>query len=80
MEFKLVPRVVDELTSSLHKTIDQIRRYERQIMNLVVTQSHMPRKTFLDSFPKNETNLTGSPMPRRPGASTPSSWRWSPTT
>jgi RNA polymerase primary sigma factor len=57
MEFKLVPRVVDELTSSLHKTIDQIRRYERQIMDLVVTQSHMPRKTFLDSFPKNETNL-----------------------
>jgi RNA polymerase primary sigma factor len=57
MEFKLVPRVVDELTSSLHKTIDQIRRHERQIMDLVVTQSHMPRKTFLDSFPKNETNL-----------------------
>jgi len=57
MEFKLVPRVVDELTSSLHRTIDQIRRHERQIMNLVVVQSHMPRKIFIDSFPKNETNL-----------------------
>ena len=57
MEFKLVPRVVDELTSSLHTTIEQIRRHERQIMNLVVVESHMPRKTFLDSFPKNETNL-----------------------
>ncbi|TVP78474.1 sigma-70 family RNA polymerase sigma factor, partial [Thioalkalivibrio sp.] len=57
MEFKLVPRVVDELTSNLHRTIDQIRRHERQIMNLVVVQSHMPRKIFIDSFPKNETNL-----------------------
>nr|WP_296747464.1 RNA polymerase sigma factor RpoD [Thioalkalivibrio sp.] len=57
MEFKLVPRVVDELTSNLHRTIDQIRRHERTIMNLVVVQSHMPRKIFIDSFPKNETNL-----------------------
>ncbi len=57
MEFKLVPRVVEELTSNLHRTIDRIRRHERQIMKLVVVDSHMPRKTFLDSFPKNETNL-----------------------
>jgi RNA polymerase primary sigma factor len=57
MEFKLVPRVVDKLTSSLHNTIDQIRRHERQIMNLVVVQWHMPRQTYLDSFPKNVTNL-----------------------
>ncbi|AHE99374.1 RNA polymerase sigma factor RpoD [Thioalkalivibrio paradoxus] len=57
MEFKLVPRVVDELTSNLHATIGKIRRYERQIMQLVVAQARMPRKVFLDSFPKNETNL-----------------------
>lgn len=57
MEFKLVPRVVDELTSSLHQTIDQIRRHERHIMNLVVQQAQLPRKYFLESFPKNETNL-----------------------
>jgi RNA polymerase primary sigma factor len=57
MEFKLVPRVVDELTASLHGTIEQIRRHERQIMALVVGQAQMPRKQFLDSFPKNETNL-----------------------
>ncbi len=57
MEFKLVPKVVEELTSRLHGTIDQIRRHERQIMDLVVVQSHMPRKIFLDTFPQNETNL-----------------------
>jgi RNA polymerase primary sigma factor len=57
MEFKLVPKVVEELTTRLHATIDQIRRHERQIMDLVVVQSHMPRKIFLDTFPQNETNL-----------------------
>jgi len=57
MEFKLVPRVVDQLTSELHETIDHIRKHERRIMDLVVNQAQMPRKTFLDSFPKNETNL-----------------------
>ncbi len=57
MELKLVPRVVDDLTASLHATIGDIRRFERQIANLVLGQAHMPRKIFLDSFPKNETNL-----------------------
>ena len=57
MEFKLVPRVVEDLTANLHRTIEQIRRHERQIMALVVGQAQMPRKQFLDSFPKNETNL-----------------------
>ncbi|MGM0552996.1 MAG: RNA polymerase sigma factor RpoD [Pseudomonadota bacterium] len=57
MEFKLIPRMVDQLTASLHQTIDQIRRHERRIMELAVNQSQMPRKAFIDSFPKNETNL-----------------------
>ncbi|WP_018935858.1 RNA polymerase sigma factor RpoD [Thioalkalivibrio sp. ALJ24] len=57
MEFKLVPRVVDQLTQQLHATIDQIRRHERRIMDLAVNHAHMPRKTFIDGFPRNETNL-----------------------
>ncbi|TQE92549.1 MAG: RNA polymerase sigma factor RpoD, partial [Spiribacter salinus] len=57
MEFKLVPHMVDRLTASLHQTIGQIRRHERRIMELAVNQAQMPRKAFIDSFPKNETNL-----------------------
>ncbi|PYG04232.1 RNA polymerase RpoD-like sigma 70 subunit [Thioalkalivibrio sp. ALE21] len=57
MEFKLVPRVVDQLTQELHTTIDRIRKHERRIMDMAVNQAHMPRKTFIDGFPRNETNL-----------------------
>jgi len=57
MEFKLVPRMVDQLTTQLHDSIDRIRRYERRIMDLAIDQAQMPRKTFIDSFPQNETNL-----------------------
>nr|WP_255349484.1 RNA polymerase sigma factor RpoD [Thioalkalivibrio sp. ALD1] len=57
MEFKLVPRMVDQLTTKLHGTIDRIRSHERRIMELAVNQAQMPRKAFIDSFPKNETNL-----------------------
>ncbi|WP_255349501.1 RNA polymerase sigma factor RpoD [Thioalkalivibrio sp. ALM2T] len=57
MEFKLIPRMVDQLTTQLHGSIDQVRRHERRIMALAVEQAQMPRKAFIDSFPKNETNL-----------------------
>jgi RNA polymerase primary sigma factor len=57
LEIKLTPRVVDELTSQLRNTVDRIRAHERLIMDLCVRGAHMPRKTFIDSFPENETNL-----------------------
>ena len=56
MEFKLVPRQVDRLTVDLRRTVDRIRSLERQVMEICVTQARMPRKDFIDSFPRNETN------------------------
>jgi RNA polymerase primary sigma factor len=57
VRLKLVPRLVDQLTQQLHATIDRIRGLERHIMNLCVSEAHMPRKEFIDSFPRNATNL-----------------------
>ncbi|MFN4262626.1 MAG: RNA polymerase sigma factor RpoD [Thioalkalivibrionaceae bacterium] len=57
MQFKLHPKAVDDLTSALHHSVEQIRGYEREIVRLVVDQAHMPRKDFLESFPANETDL-----------------------
>ncbi len=57
VEIKLAPRLVDELTGELRYMIERIRMLERQIMTLCVNQARMPRKTFIDSFPENETNL-----------------------
>ncbi|WJW75378.1 RNA polymerase sigma factor RpoD [Thiohalobacter sp. IOR34] len=56
MELKLVPRLVDELTRRLRDTVDRIRTQERLIMSLCVNKAQMPRKTFISSFPDNETN------------------------
>ena len=57
MQIKLVPRLVDELTTALRDMVERIRSQERLIMDLCVHRAHMPRKTFIDSFPENETNL-----------------------
>jgi len=53
---KLVPRIVDILTTNLRHAITRIRTYERSVMNTCVTQAGMPRKDFITSFPNNETD------------------------
>ncbi|MFK8052993.1 MAG: RNA polymerase sigma factor RpoD [Woeseiaceae bacterium] len=57
MELKLSPKVFDVMVDELRLSIQMIRHSERSIMNLCVRQAGMPRKDFLSSFPKNETNL-----------------------
>ncbi|MAT65433.1 MAG: RNA polymerase sigma factor RpoD [Gammaproteobacteria bacterium] len=56
MELKLVPRLVDELTNQLRDIVDRIRTHERVIMDICVDKAEMPRKSFISSFPDNETN------------------------
>jgi len=55
-EIKLVPAFVDAVTRNLRALIDRIRRLERQIMAICVKECGMPRKTFIKTFPENETN------------------------
>ena len=54
---KLVPRIVDILTTNLRQGIARIRTNERAIMDICVTRAGMPRKDFITSFPNNETDL-----------------------
>jgi RNA polymerase primary sigma factor len=58
MELKLAPRVLEQMVVQLRETVTQIRSHERQVMALCVRDAGMPRKDFIASFPKNETNLT----------------------
>ena len=58
MQFKLAPQLIDELTKALRRTIDRIRKLERQIMQVCVDEARMPRKEFIASFPDHETDLT----------------------
>jgi len=57
LQLKLVPRIVEILTSNLRSAIARIRTYERNIMDICVTRAGMPRREFITSFPSNETDL-----------------------
>ena len=57
MELKFLPNIILAMTKDLRVTIDRVRLLERQILNMCVNKAHMPRKTLIQSFPDNETNL-----------------------
>jgi RNA polymerase primary sigma factor len=56
MELKLAPKMFDALVAHLRSHVDEVRRLEREIMMICVRQAGMPRKDFIGTFPKNETN------------------------
>ncbi|MBO6656338.1 MAG: RNA polymerase sigma factor RpoD [Pseudomonadales bacterium] len=55
--FKFVPRHYDICVEMAREPHNQIRRQERHIMNTCVRRAKMPRKTFLEKFTGNETDL-----------------------
>ncbi|MGH6886145.1 MAG: RNA polymerase sigma factor RpoD, partial [Geminicoccales bacterium] len=57
MELKLAPKMFDALVAHLRSHVDEVRRLEREIMTICVRQAGMPRKDFIGTFPKNETNV-----------------------
>jgi len=57
MELKLAPKLFDLLVRNLRGVISVIRNQERLIMQICVRDAGMPRRDFLASFPKSETDL-----------------------
>ena len=57
MELKLSPKLTEMLVRNLRDSITVIRTQERQVMQICVRDAGMPRKDFLASFPKSETDL-----------------------
>jgi RNA polymerase primary sigma factor len=57
MELKLAPKMFDMLIDNLRDHVAEIRLLEKEIMMVCVRQAGMPRKDFIATFPKNETNL-----------------------
>ncbi len=57
MELKLSPKLTDMLVRNLRDSVSVIRMQERQVMQICVRDAGMPRKDFLASFPKSETDL-----------------------
>jgi RNA polymerase primary sigma factor len=57
MELKLAPKLTDALVRNLRASVSVIRTQERQVMQICVRDAGMPKKDFLASFPKSETDL-----------------------
>jgi RNA polymerase primary sigma factor len=57
LEFRLVPQLFSELTEVLRGVVRRVREQERLILEICVNECGMPRREFIASFPKNETNL-----------------------
>ncbi len=54
--FKLTARQFDQLITHVRTTNDCVRNFERQIMSICTKECKMPRKSFIKTFPGNETN------------------------
>ena len=57
MELKLSPKMFDILIAQMRDNVAEIRGAEKQVMLMCVRDAGMPRKDFISTFPKNETNL-----------------------
>ncbi len=57
MQCKLVPKLLDRMVVDIRGAMEKVRENERAIMKFCVERAGMPRKDFITSFPKNETNL-----------------------
>jgi RNA polymerase primary sigma factor len=57
MTVKLAPSFVAEVLADLRKHVDQIRQYERMIMDLTVEQGRLPKQHFVATFIGSETDL-----------------------
>jgi|HubBroStandDraft_1064217.scaffolds.fasta_scaffold11508_3 RNA polymerase primary sigma factor len=56
MELRLSPRMFEALIQNLRGHVSEVRQLEKEIMVIAVRDAGMPRKDFIASFPKNETN------------------------
>ncbi|MGL4675678.1 MAG: RNA polymerase sigma factor region1.1 domain-containing protein [Wohlfahrtiimonas sp.] len=56
IEFRLAPKMQEDMVILLKDTIDTIRPLERKAMKICIAISKMPREDFIRGFPGNETN------------------------
>ena len=57
MQIKLAARQFNKLSRKMRALLDEVRSQERYIMNLCVNRAKMPRRSFINCFLNNETNL-----------------------
>ncbi|AQU83298.1 MULTISPECIES: RNA polymerase sigma factor RpoD [unclassified Halomonas] len=53
---KLVPKHFERLVGQVRISVEQVRAQEKAVMQLCVKKAKVPRKTFIKSFPGNESD------------------------
>ncbi|MFP3341510.1 RNA polymerase sigma factor RpoD [Vreelandella venusta] len=53
---KLVPKHFERLVGQIRISVEQVRAQEKAVMQLCVKKAKVPRKTFIKSFPGNESD------------------------
>ena len=57
LSIRFTAKVVEKLCDTLRGQVEEVRQIERQILDIAVNRSGMPRSHFIKVFPGNETNL-----------------------
>src|SRR5690625_7304037 len=57
MGISFTARMVEKLTDTIRERVAEVRKYEREILDICVNRARMPRSHFIKSFPGNETEL-----------------------
>jgi RNA polymerase primary sigma factor len=57
MKIRFGAKQIEALCDSVRKLVEEVRSYERGIMDLCVNKSNMPRAHFIKEFPGKEGNL-----------------------
>ena len=57
-DIRFSARQVESLCDHLRSMVDQVRGYEREIMDLCTQKVRMPREHFIKTFPGRETDLS----------------------
>jgi RNA polymerase primary sigma factor len=57
MNIRFTARIIERLCDSLRGMVEEVRRHEREIMNLCVNKGSMLRPHFIKEFPGSETNM-----------------------
>ena len=57
MAIRFSAKQVEALCDGLRSLVDEVRSFEREIMELAVSRANMPRQYFIKNFPGNEGNL-----------------------
>ena len=57
MKIRFGAKQIEALCESVRRLVEEVRSYERSIMDLCVNKSNMPRAHFIKEFPGKETNV-----------------------